>query len=133
MTDHWALEGAAVLEGRRNRKYNATTIVPLYNPPAPASDAHPILPPVPQRAERGARVILRVPSARLCITFSSLPAGVSCSIGPIARADGVIYIVERARHNDVPKLALCPAKIQRARYNACGRRTVSLPNTRELS
>jgi len=120
-------------EGRRSRKCNATT-VPLHNPPAPASDAHPILLYVPHVAECNARVILRVPSARLCITFSSsLPAGVSCSIGPIARADGVIYIVARARRNNVRTLALCPAKIQRARYNACGRRTVSLPDTRELS
>lgn len=31
------------------------------------------------------RVILRVPSARLRITLSSLPAGVSCSIDPLAR------------------------------------------------
>lgn len=67
--DRKTLEGAIVPEGRRSRKCNATTIL-LYNSPAPAPDAHPILPRVPHVAERGARVILRVPSARLCITFS---------------------------------------------------------------
>lgn len=136
MTDRKrSFEGAIVPEGRCSRKCNATT-VPLYNPPAPAPDAHPILLRVPHAAERGARVILRVPSAWLCITLSTLstlPAGVSCSISPIARADGAIYIVACARHNNIPKLSLCPAKIQRARYNACGRWTVSLPDTRELS